>query len=577
MEDKIIQTHITILLYLMLIVYLKSFTINLGDMPKKLFTYIKVYYGFLIVITIVAFFRRLFLLFYLYITNTINKLFNYILLKDNKNEINYIKGYANKQYVQDIFFQNNLESEIINKYLNQNQIDFYRYFLFCDNLVNYDKNTNLCLTNKNDVVQNESGQNEINHDNSIYMKSGYANKSNGGDDDDGNGNDNGDDEENEIFFSSCDTLYDVANSQADRSNLLNRINTKFSRKLFNFFFRKNNSLLKKTLNKGKEKEKEKEKENENENEKENENETQESKNGISTFGEIKSNSDSKMSNEMDGEEKSNKGKYGSNHIKSYKLNKERYFQKHLIKFKHLKFITFMLDLLNNYKKYIMIDKLIKQLSRPATTTNGNSSGGDGGNSSGNAEDNSLCKEKQNDGLVVEKINNFEKTYEELNCMRKNNSNKLESYNLFSSNIFGNIFNTDSEKKSQKSKKYFVQNLDFQNDNKENVNMEKEIKKNNVMLKSILKKNTSNLKNKNKKHIRFNPKVQTLLFEKYSDEEEYIYNMNSGKKGLYKITDEYNIKNSDIFSYYNMRNNLNSIFTDIINSVYVYKDKMSRKI
>ncbi|SCO59311.1 conserved Plasmodium protein, unknown function [Plasmodium berghei] len=565
MEDKIIQTHITILLYLMLIVYLKSFTINLGDMPKKLFTYIKVYYAFLIVITIVAFFRRLFLLFYLYITNSVNKLFNYVLLKDSKNEANYIKSYGNKNSAHDIFFQNNLESEILNKYLNENKIDFYKYFLFCDDLISYDKNTSLCLTNKSEI-----GQNEISFNNSISMECEHPNKTH---DNNFLNGEKYNDKENDISFSNPDSLYDVANNQTDRSNSLNRINTKFSRKIYNFFFRKNNNLVKKTFNKRKDKVVQ-------------EKETQKSKNDISNLGENKPIND----NETDNHNKSNEEKYINNHIKSFKLNKDRYFQKHLIKFKHLKFITFMLDLLNNYKKYIMIDKIIKQFSRCTNNTNQNTLNSSIELNKNNAEciskDHSvhnnfnINNEKQNDELILKNINNLEKTFEQFNCMTKNN-NKLENSNLFPSNIFGNMFNTNNEKKSQKT---FFQNINFHdnNNNKESVNTEKEMKKNNVILKSILKKNNSNLKNeensknKNKKHIRFNPKVQTLLFEKYYDEEEYIYNMNNGKKGLYKIIDEYNIKNSDIFSYYNMRNSLNSIFTDIVNSVYVYKDKISRK-
>ncbi|CAD2089245.1 conserved Plasmodium protein, unknown function [Plasmodium vinckei lentum] len=594
MEDKIIQTHITILLYLMLIVYLKSFTINLGDMPKKLFTYIKVYYAFLIVITIVAFFRRLFLLTSLYITDTVNKLLNYVLLKDNKNEVNYVKSYASKNSsVHDLFFQNNLESEILNKYLNESKIDFYKYFLLYDDLIGNDKNPNFCLTNKNEVEQNEINYNQTQNNNYTPMEYKDPNQNIE------NNFINNDtypysDEINEASFSNSDAFYDVPNSQTDRYlNSFNPMNTKYTRKIYSFFFRKNNTLIKKTSNKGREKETQEPDEGTTSSE-ENERDNNSEENGDENRENIENR---EKNNEENSQKKSSKGKYIHNRIKSLKLSEDAYFQKHLTKLKHLKFVTFMLDLLSNYKKYIMIDKIIKHLSRCANNTNHNTLSSSIKLDQHNTDyianpihnNVNINNEKENDESVIKNINNLEKTPEPLlnnNCMRKNNNNKLENSNLFPSNIFGNMFNLDSEKKSQKP---FFQNVNFQDDNshsnKDNTNVSTgdETKKNTVILKSILKKrnpsdlkNENNSKNKNQRHIRFNPKVQTLLFEKYSDDEEYIYNMNHGKKGLYKIFDDYNIKNSDIFSYYNMRNNLNSIFTDIINSVCVYKDKVSRK-
>ncbi|CAD2101483.1 hypothetical protein YYG_04184 [Plasmodium vinckei petteri] len=592
MEDKIIQTHITILLYLMLIVYLKSFTINIGDMPKKLFTYIKVYYAFLIVITIVAFFRRLFLLTSLYITDTVNKLLNYVLLKDNKNEVNYVKSYASKSSsVHDLFFQNNLESEILNKYLNESKIDFYKYFLLYDDLIGNDKNPNFCLTNKNEVEQNEINYNQTQNNNYTPMEYKDPNQNIE------NNFINNDTypysgEINEASFSNSDAFYDVPNSQTDRyPNSFNPMNIKYTRKIYSFFFRKNNNTLtKKTSNKGKEKETQEPDEGTTSSE-ENEQDNNREENGDENRENIEN---IEKNNEDNFQKKSNKGKYIHNRIKSLKLSEDAYFQKHLTKLKHLKFVTFMLDLLSNYKKYIMIDKIIKHLSRCANNTNHNTLSSSIKLDQHNTDyitnpihnNVNINNEKENDESVIKNINNLEKTPEPLlnnNCMRKNNNNKLENSNLFPSNIFGNMFNLDSEKKSQKP---FFQNVNFQDDNsKDNTNVSTgdETKKNTVILKSILKKrnpsdlkNENNSKNKNQRHIRFNPKVQTLLFEKYSDDEEYIYNMNHGKKGLYKIFDDYNIKNSDIFSYYNMRNNLNSIFTDIINSVCVYKDKVSRK-
>ncbi|CAD2101456.1 conserved Plasmodium protein, unknown function [Plasmodium vinckei] len=592
MEDKIIQTHITILLYLMLIVYLKSFTINLGDMPKKLFTYIKVYYAFLIVITIVAFFRRLFLLTSLYITDTVNKLLNYVLLKDNKNEVNYVKSYASKSSsVHDLFFQNNLESEILNKYLNESKIDFYKYFLLYDDLIGNDKNHNFCLTNKNEVEQNEINYNQTQNNNYTPMEYKDPNQNIE------NNFINNDTypysgEINEASFSNSDAFYDVPNNQTDRyPNSFNPMNIKYTRKIYSFFFRKNNNTLtKKTSNKGKEKEAQEPDEGTTSSE-ENERDNNREENGDENRENIEN---IEKNNEENIQKKSSKGKYIHNRIKSLKLSEDAYFQKHLTKLKHLKFVTFMLDLLSNYKKYIMIDKIIKHLSRCANNTNHNTLGSSIKLDQHNTDyitnpihnNVNINNEKGNDEPVIKNINNLEKTPEPLlnnNCMRKNNNNKLENSNLFPSNIFGNMFNLDSEKKFQKP---FFQNVNFQDDNsKDNTNVSTgdETKKNTVILKSILKKrnpsdlkNENNSKNKNQRHIRFNPKVQTLLFEKYSDDEEYIYNMNHGKKGLYKIFDDYNIKNSDIFSYYNMRNNLNSIFTDIINSVCVYKDKVSRK-
>ncbi|KEG00858.1 conserved Plasmodium protein, unknown function [Plasmodium vinckei vinckei] len=592
MEDKIIQTHITILLYLMLIVYLKSFTINLGDMPKKLFTYIKVYYAFLIVITVVAFFRRLFLLTSLYITDTVNKLLNYVLLKDNKNEVNYVKSYTSKSSsVHDLFFQNNLESEILNKYLNESKIDFYKYFLLYDDLIGNDKNANFCLTNKNEVEQNEINYNQTQNNNFTPMEYKDPNQKI-----DNNFINNDTylytDEINETSFSNSDAFYDVTSSQTDRYTYsFNPINTKYTRKIYSFFFRKNNTLTKKTSNKGKEREAQEPDDGTTsleENERDNKNEEDSEKNREC----------SEKNNEKNFQKKIGKGKSIHNRIKSLKLNEDAYFQKHLTKLKHLKFVTFMLDLLSNYKKYIMIDKIIKHLSRCASNTNHktlsssiklNQNSTNYLHNPAHNNFNNINNEKENDELAIKNINNLEKTPEQVNnnCMRKNN--KLENSNLFPSNIFGNMFNLDSEKKSQKP---FFQNVNLQNDNNNNSSSSKdntnvstgdETKKTPVILKSILKKrnpsdlkNENNSKNKNQRHIRFNPKVQTLLFEKYSDDDEYIYNMNNGKKGLYKIFDDYNIKNSDIFSYYNMRNNLNSIFTDIINSVCVYKDNMSRK-
>ncbi|SCM00821.1 conserved Plasmodium protein, unknown function [Plasmodium chabaudi chabaudi] len=597
MEDKIIQTHITILLYLMLIVYLKSFTINLGDMPKKLFTYIKVYYAFLIVITVVAFFRRLFLLTSLYITDTVNKLLNYVLLKDNKNEVNYVKSYATKSSsVHDLFFQNNLESEILNKYLNESKIDFYKYFLLYDDLIGNDKNANFCLTNKNEVEQNEINYNQNQNNNFASMD--YKDTNQQIDNNFVNNNHTYPycDEINEISFSNSDSFYDVTNSQTDRyANSFNPMNIKYTRKLYSFFFRKNNTLTKKTSNKGKGKdaqEKEAQESDEGttsseETERDNNRDEHSDKNFEKNFEKNNDESSDGKCQKKNGKEKSI-----HNRIKSFKISEDAYFQKHLTKLKHLKFVTFMLDLLSNYKKYIMIDKIIKHLSRCANNANHNTLSSSINLDKNNADyisnpvhnNLNINNEKENDESVIKNINNLEKSPEQVNnCMRKNNNNKLENSNLFPSNIFGNMFNLDNEKKTQN---IFFQNVNFQDSsNKENTNVstENETKKNTVILKSILKKrnpsdlkNENNSKNKNQRHIRFNPKVQTLLFEKYSDDEEYIYNMNHGKKGLYKIFDDYNIKNSDIFSYYNMRNNLNSIFTDIINSVCVYKDKVSRK-
>ncbi|ETW31089.1 hypothetical protein PFFCH_01429 [Plasmodium falciparum FCH/4] len=84
MEEKLIQTHITLLFYLILLFYLKNFTISFIDVPKKLFNYIKVYYSFLILLTILGFFSKLLVLIRIFITHNINKIFR-LLLRNNVN------------------------------------------------------------------------------------------------------------------------------------------------------------------------------------------------------------------------------------------------------------------------------------------------------------------------------------------------------------------------------------------------------------------------------------------------------------------------------------------------------------
>ncbi|SBT32736.1 conserved Plasmodium protein, unknown function [Plasmodium ovale wallikeri] len=102
-------------------------------------------------------------------------------------------------------------------------------------------------------------------------------------------------------------------------------------------------------------------------------------------------------------------------------------------------------------------------------------------------------------------------------------------------------------------------------------------------KSILKKSPSQKEGKNffkgggsVKHIRFNTQVETYFFEK-SPYEDDLYNINNRRRNLYKVLEEYSITNTDIFSYYNMRNNINVVFNDIINSMYIYKEKIIKKL
>ncbi|ANQ06714.1 Uncharacterized protein PCOAH_00011000 [Plasmodium coatneyi] len=105
-------------------------------------------------------------------------------------------------------------------------------------------------------------------------------------------------------------------------------------------------------------------------------------------------------------------------------------------------------------------------------------------------------------------------------------------------------------------------------------------------KPILKKSSSfplstqdTQRRKETKRIRFNAEVETYYIDKYLTEDSDAYGMRmtgDKRKGMYKLFGEYNVANSDIFSYYNMRNNVNTVFSDFMNLVSDCKDKIVRK-
>lgn len=82
MEHKFIQANITVLLYLIVLYYLKNAAISFVEFPRKLFDCVKVYYVFLIFLTILGFFKRLFILIRIIVSHWLNKMIGVLFFRN---------------------------------------------------------------------------------------------------------------------------------------------------------------------------------------------------------------------------------------------------------------------------------------------------------------------------------------------------------------------------------------------------------------------------------------------------------------------------------------------------------------
>lgn len=90
--------------------------------------------------------------------------------------------------------------------------------------------------------------------------------------------------------------------------------------------------------------------------------------------------------------------------------------------------------------------------------------------------------------------------------------------------------------------------------------------------------TSEIRNekeqKSKKCIRFNDDVETYYFEK-SNSDEYLFAHDS-KQMLWNIYGSYKISSADFFDYFNIRSNLKLAITDFLNPIHAYKNKLIKR-
>ncbi|CRG98879.1 conserved Plasmodium protein, unknown function [Plasmodium relictum] len=433
MEEKFLQTHITILFYLILLFYLKNFTVNLTDIPKKLLNYIKVYYSFLIILTVAGFFSRLIILIQIFTVQKINEILNSFLKRNTKN----VKIKRNLSFNKDL-----KKSKLTKKRLS-------------------DKNNNI-KDSKNNCID------KLNHD---QFSEGFIdiNKKN------------------------------YINNNED----VNKYDKK--RETYNLHITKV-----KKRNNGKYIE--------------NDNIKSEDLMEIDKKGKIKS----KMKNSQDIE--TDVTKKGNVNFDIYS-NKQKY-----------NFFTNFSNIICSNENFVKENNNINY----NTNKNINSS-------------------------VINNINN------NINNSTNKNANNNNINNNLNDNIYNNIYNSFIDNRYNNSSCTLINEMNIKINNTFT-------KSKKIPLKSILKKNnlsngTLKIKNqeiKNNKHIRFNSDIETYFFEKYSFEEDTYNNNNCNKKKFYKILDTYNLISWEIFSYSNLRHNLNLVFIDIINSVFVFKDKLVAK-
>ncbi|SBT74924.1 conserved Plasmodium protein, unknown function [Plasmodium malariae] len=470
MEEKILQTHITLLFYLMLIFYLNNFTMNFIDMPRKLFKCVKVYYSFLIILTIVGFFNRLFSLIRVFIVQTVNRIINSYIIKHRVKNV-----HINRSTIR--LKRNNGNLTVIKN--------------------NVISSCLTCNVNK-EGAPCSSSTDEINCSNAERTEKEEISKDRGGDSiscsissDNNNGG------------SSCSSSSDSCNScELAGVTKKRKKHRKRSYSIYKYissdlFWRKNKyNLL------GKDERKLTEQHNEGVDDEHVKNaglcNTPEQNKDAETAavnGVMSAREDSARDRVQNTDDK----------VNSVRINKNLNFHNHLSKQKYSSFFSILCDIIYNSKNYVKVNNNMKWLS---------------------GEPN---RELSNRKGIYDKSNN------DMNSSCVNEANSL------------------TLNKPEKR-----------------------------VLKSILKKsvsteegNISKSKKCSNKHIRFNSHVETYFFEKYSSEQD-MYNKIYGKIHFTKLLDEYNLINTDIFSYYNMRSNLNVVFNDIVNSVYDYKDKIVKK-
>ncbi|CRG93427.1 conserved Plasmodium protein, unknown function [Plasmodium gallinaceum] len=431
MEEKFLQTHITLLFYLILLFYLKNFTVNFIEIPKKILHYIKVYYSFLIILTAVGFFSRLIILIQIFIVQKINEILNKFLNSNSKN----VKIKKNIRFNKDsskLKLKKKKLSDIDNnfKYLKNNNLD----------KLNHDKFSkgNIDLNKKNYINHNQDA-NKYDKKREAYIpyiiKKRKKNKEK---------NIENDQIKNEDIKRKAKDK--MKNDQDTETYLETKENTNFDysyKQKYNFFTHFSNVSY-------------------------NEENSVEKNNNMNCNK--NNNVNSNTTEHLDNDLYNSKNKYTNNNIK------------------------------NDIK----------------TNSNNN---------------------------IYNNPNNSFINYRDSNC----------SYTCV--NEMNKKIN-DTFTKSEK-----------------------------IPLKSILKKNIlsndslkikNNQKVKSDKHIRFNADIETYFFEKNSFEEDAYNNDNDSKQKFYRIFDAYNLTNTNIFSYCNVSYNLNLVFNDVINSFFVYKDKLVKK-
>ncbi|KYN99291.1 hypothetical protein PRSY57_0819600 [Plasmodium reichenowi] len=609
MEEKLIQTHITLLFYLILLFYLKNFTVSFIDVPKKLFNYIKVYYSFLILLTILGFFSKLLVLIRIFITHNINKIFR-LLLKNNvnfeciKNHIRFNKSRKKVNYKDEKKLITNV---VYNKSTNS------------DNKNNsYNKNNNNNNNNNNIQTPNHTGRKRF------YL---FINKNA--------------DQQNNAIFKKSNTADLITTSirernQGDGSN--NSTKQKRSKKRTKLL--KKLKILKRDDNKQNEEHDEDKdikddnqnndycsdynegNEDDDDNNNNNSISMEENKNVNKNNLKCKKHSNSSHENyteilceECDAMINLKNKIIKKNEINMNDQNSDETFEDNKDSLTELGFNKsineknfYLFSLLSNilYNNTSNCSK-VKKKKEGVSYNNKNNDNiinndnyiDDGYMNSDISSDTFNDLESDNNS---ELITSDEHLAHAQNKFRNCKNNMLDSHNKSKSNNNYNSFSNYSSDSIYSSDSNYNSDCNYNNNENPSSVIKKMNPSNNVILnnesnkrievksinlntnqetkplKSILKKcnNTTSDKNKNNnRHIRFNNDVETYFFEKYLFEDD-MYSIIDPRRTFYKILEAYNITNTEIFSYCNMRHNLNVVFNDIINSVFIYKDKIVKK-
>ncbi|GAW79702.1 hypothetical protein, conserved [Plasmodium gonderi] len=546
MEEKALQTHITILFYLLVLFYLKNFTFSFMDMPRKLYKYIKFYYSFLIILTIVGFFSRLIALIRLFIIQQVHRIINGIFLKNKTSNIKCIKrGERHRKITRSATrppWHDLLIGDICERNTYHDIVEM-PYGISSDISVNSDGAVNSdCALSSDGAVSSDgalssdgavSSDGALSSDGAVSSDSGVC---------------------------SDGVASRVMRCESARSDFRSR-SSRCLRKIFRFI-----RIIR-------------------------------SKKRKKVDSDWNANLKSGESTQADGDTEK-KIKF---EVNCKKLGVE--------------------SLAWDPKTVASTAASVTSTTSSATASNTNGSRFNRVN--GSVREKSTSRKEHNsfegsssstsDNVttgegMMKHINNYKnnnnkeiegKGEEDSDMCLQNYLKKQKSFRLYAllTDIISNTKNysitddtseIDVQKKAHKYD-HFKQDLNYSHENiHHNVSMginnstcalSEKIKPKSILKKSTLISKGDTEKRKSDKRLRFNSVVETYYVEKYSDEDldaHSIQVLDDKRSDLYKVLEEYSITNSDIFSYYNMRYNLNEVFNDIINSVCDYKNKIVKK-